>query len=115
VAQLLLFAKAEWLAGYCYGPRYLTDMLPALAWILAPALPSLAGRRRLGLCVLIAWSIAVQAIGAFRYPRGHSDQVLYSSAAAPWRPSNAQFLLELRDAEAAEDRAPSVARAPAAH
>jgi hypothetical protein len=98
VAQLLIFARADWLAGYCYGPRYLTDMLPALAWILAPALSALAGRRRLALWVLIGWGIAVQATGAFRYPRGHSDEVLYSSKAAPWRPGNAQFLLELRDA-----------------
>jgi hypothetical protein len=37
----------------------------------------------------------VQAIGAFRYPHGHSDEVLYGSAAAPWCPGNAQFLLEL--------------------
>jgi hypothetical protein len=96
MAQLVLFAKAHWLAGYCYGPRYLTDMVPALAWILAPALRGLSGRWRLGLWVLIGWSIAVQAIGAFRYPGGHSDDVLYSSATAPWRPGNAQFLLELR-------------------
>jgi hypothetical protein len=96
LAQLALFAKAHWLAGYCYGPRYLTDMLPAVAWILAPALRGLSGRWRLALWILIAWSMAVQAIGAFRYPRGHSDEVLYSSAAAPWRPGNAQFLLELR-------------------
>jgi hypothetical protein len=95
VAQALLFAKCDWLAGYCYGPRYLTDMLPALAWILAPALPGIAGGRRLALWVLIGWSIAVQAIGAFRYPHGHSDEVLYGSTAAPWRPGNAQFLLEL--------------------
>jgi len=87
--------KCDWLAGYCYGPRYLTDMLPALAWILAPALPGIAGRRRLALWALIGWSIAVQAIGAFRYPCGHSDEVLYSAAAAPWHPGNAQFLLEL--------------------
>jgi hypothetical protein len=113
VAQALLFAKCEWLAGYCYGPRYLMDMLPALAWILAPALPGLTERRRLGLWVLIAWSIAVQAIGAFRYPRGHSDEVLYSSPAAPWRPGNAQFLLELRGGGPATERAPAGARAPA--
>jgi len=31
VVQLLFFAKADWRAGYCYGPRYLTDMLPAVA------------------------------------------------------------------------------------
>jgi hypothetical protein len=98
VAQALLFAKCDWLAGHCYGPRYLADMLPALAWILAPALPGITKRRRLALWVLIGWSIAVQVIGAFRYPLGHSDEILYGSATAPWRPRNMQFLLELEGA-----------------
>jgi hypothetical protein len=101
IAQLLLFAKADWLAGSCYGPRYTTDMLPAAAWILAPALPRLERRSRFCLWILIGWSLGVQAIGAFRYPSGHSDQVLYSRPSAPWRLSNAQFLLELRGAETA--------------
>jgi hypothetical protein len=96
LAQLLIFARTGGLAGFCYGPRYTTDMLPAVAWILAPALPRLAGRARLWLWILIAWSVGVQAIGAFRYPSGHSDEVLHSSPAAPWRLGNAQFLLELR-------------------
>ena len=38
-------------------------------WILAPALPGIAGRWRLALWILIGWSIAVQAIGAFRSAR----------------------------------------------
>jgi hypothetical protein len=101
MAQLVLFAKAGWLGGSCYGPRFTTDMLPAVAWILAPALPGIQGRGRLGLWLLIGWSMAVQAVGAFRYPSGRSDAVLHSSPAAPWRPGNAQFLLELRGAGAA--------------
>ena len=72
--------------------------MPAAAWILAPALPGILGRRRLLLWILIGWSMAVQAIGVFRYPSGRSDEVLYSSSAAPWHPGNAQFLLELRGA-----------------
>jgi len=113
MAQLVLFAKAGGLGGYCYGPRFTTDMLPAVAWILAPSMPGLSGRRRLGLWILIGWSIAVQAIGAFRYPQGHSDEVLYSSPAAPWRPSNAQFLLELRGARTAASAPPPSAAASA--
>jgi hypothetical protein len=34
-------------------------------------------------------------------------------AAAPWRPGNAQFLLELRDGGPAKELAPAGARAPA--
>lgn len=98
VAQLVLFAVTGGLGGYCYGPRLTTDLMPAAAWILAPSLPGIVGRRRLGLWILIGWSVAVQAIGVIRYPSGHSDEVLYSSPAAPWHPGNAQFLLELRGA-----------------
>lgn len=96
-AQLLLFAKGDWLAGHCYGPRFMTDMLPALAWLLAPVLPRLDGAARVAFVSAVAWGVAVQAIGAFRYPSpgADSDRVLYSSRAAPWRPGNAQFLLEL--------------------
>lgn len=106
LAQLVLFAKTGGLGGFCYGPRLTTDMMPAAAWILAPALPGIVGGRRLCLWVLIGWSMAVQAIGAFRYPSGHSDEVLYSSPAAPWRPGNAQFLLELRGSSTAACRRP---------
>lgn len=101
LAQLVLFAKTGGLGGYCYGPRLTTDLMPAAAWILAPALPGIVGRRRLLLWILIGWSMAVQAIGVFRYPSGRSDEVLYSTAAARWHPGNAQFLLELRGAGAA--------------
>jgi hypothetical protein len=100
LAQLVLFAKAGGLGGFCYGPRFTTDLMPAAAWTLAPALPGIVGRRRLLLWILIGWSMAVQAIGVFRYPSGRSDEVLYSSPAAPWHPGNAQFLLELRGAGA---------------
>jgi hypothetical protein len=37
---------------------------------------------------------------AFHPGSGRSDEVLYSSPAAPWHPGNAQFLLELRGAGA---------------
>jgi hypothetical protein len=94
--QLLLFAKGDWRAGDCYGPRYATDLLPALAWLLAPVLPRLAGAGRWLFLLAVGWGVAVQAIGAFRYPSAGSDRVLYASPTAPWRPGNAQFLLELR-------------------
>lgn len=95
--QLVLFAKGDWLAGHCYGPRYATDMLPAAAWLLAPVLPRLYGAARIAFLGAVAWGVAVQAIGAFRYPSAgvDSDLVLYASRTAPWRPGNAQFLLEL--------------------
>jgi hypothetical protein len=72
-------------------------MLPALAWLLAPVLPRLHGAARVAFLAAVAWGVVVQAIGAFRYPSAgaDSDRVLYASRTVPWRPGNAQFLLEL--------------------
>jgi hypothetical protein len=72
-AQLLVYARSEWRGGSCYGPRYLADLLPLATWMLAPVVESL---RPLPLAVFrqaVLFSIAVQAVGAFCYPRGASD------------------------------------------
>jgi hypothetical protein len=37
-AQFLLYSQADWRAGVSWGPRWLTDFLPILVWILAAAL-----------------------------------------------------------------------------
>ncbi|HXO41913.1 MAG TPA: hypothetical protein VN999_10715 [Thermoanaerobaculia bacterium] len=80
--QLLFYAKADWRAGWCYGPRFATDMLPLLVWLLAPVVASL-GRRGLA-CFVAATCLAVsiQAVGAFCYPRGASDARLQAAANA---------------------------------
>jgi len=72
-AQLLVYSRSEWRGGSCYGPRYLTDILPLLTWMLAPVVESL-GALALGIFrIAVLFSIAVQAVGAFCYPRGASD------------------------------------------
>src|SRR5215203_5277827 len=43
VLQILLYAKTDWRAGMSWGPRYLTDLLPLLVWMLAPVVASLRG------------------------------------------------------------------------
>jgi hypothetical protein len=71
--QLLVYSRSEWRGGTCYGPRYLADLLPLAVWMLAPVVESL---RPLALAFFrwaVAFSIAVQAVGAFCYPRGASD------------------------------------------
>lgn len=95
IFQLFLYALTDWRAGHCYGPRFLTDLLPALVWLLEPCVFGLGKTGRAFLWASLVWAIGVQAIGAFRYPHGHSDQVLFSSPAAVWQPANAQFVLEL--------------------
>ena len=99
VAQLVLYAMADWRAGSSWGPRWLTDLLPVLMWMLAPAPLLLRPLARAALVATMAASIAVQAIGAFWYT-GLSDQALYASAdgwmRSAWRVANAPFVAELR-------------------
>ena len=99
VAQLVLYAKADWRAGTSWGPRWLTDVLPILMWVLAPAPFLLRPSARILLMVTIAASIVIQAIGAFWYA-GVRDQALYAggegSMRGVWRWDNAPFVAELR-------------------
>ncbi len=102
-AQLALYAVSDWRAGACYGPRFLTDAMPLLVWLLAPALPLLGQWGRGLLAAAVAASIAVQAVGAFCYPGGGSDD-LYFPAGAPygtipaavWSPANYAPWVEAR-------------------
>jgi hypothetical protein len=102
-AQLLFYALTDYRAGACYGPRYLTDMLPFLVWLLVPVIARLHGWGLRVFAAALAAGIAIQAIGAFCYPRGRSDDRFYPPelprlAIAPsvWSPANAPFLVEAR-------------------
>jgi len=101
IAQLMIYAKTDWRAGFSWGPRYLTDLLPVLVWMLPPVVSSL-GRMGLSAFVLATCaSIAIQTIGAFWYT-GSSEAAIFSTRAGPnqmtpaWRISNAPFIAELR-------------------
>lgn len=66
--HLLIYGGfTEWWAGYTFGPRYLTDVLPALTLLLASGLLPLWRRpvMRLLATVFIAYGGAVQAIGVY--------------------------------------------------
>jgi hypothetical protein len=98
-AQLLLYSQTDWRAGVSWGPRYLTDLLPILVWMLAPA-PFVMRPVARGLLVLaMAASVVVQTIGAFWYTTT-SDELIYAgnpaSMRAAWNPGNVPFLTELR-------------------
>jgi hypothetical protein len=99
VAQLLVYSQTDWRAGVSWGPRYLTDLLPILVWMLAPA-PLVLRPVARGLLVLtMAASVGVQIIGAFWYTT-KSDELIYAgnpaSMRAAWNPRNVPFLTELR-------------------
>jgi hypothetical protein len=73
IAALALFLVVgcwfSWLGGWCYGPRLLTDPVTLLAFLVIPIAEEIRQRRILatvfGVC--LAWSVAVQAVGAFAY------------------------------------------------
>jgi hypothetical protein len=78
LAVLLLgFKWLDWWGGWSFGYRHIVDAMPLWVLFLVPAFETLdshvrAGSRRRGLLaafasLLFAWSIAVQALGAFAY------------------------------------------------
>ena len=89
-AQLLLYAKTDFRAGRCYGPRFLTDLLPLLVWLSAPAVAALRRRGLAAFAAAAAFAIGVQAVGAFYYPSADSDSWM-----DVWRLRDAPYLTEL--------------------
>lgn len=74
-AHLLVVSASRegWWAGHAYGPRFMTDVLPLLAWLAVPAVDALGARWATGgaraaaavLAVMVAWSVVVNAEGAW--------------------------------------------------
>ncbi|HEY1014158.1 MAG TPA: hypothetical protein VGE07_15710, partial [Herpetosiphonaceae bacterium] len=97
--QILLYSQVDWRGGVSWGPRWLTNMLPILVWMLAPAPPDLRPLARGALVLTMGASIAVQAIGAFWYTKT-SDERIFAGGPAPmsaaWDFGNIPFLTELR-------------------
>jgi hypothetical protein len=84
IAALLLFlnycAYFMWWGGFCYGPRFLSDILPIFVYLISYGLATLPKPSRslmpwllFGLTLL--YSIGVQAIGAFSYNGYYWDTV----------------------------------------
>ncbi len=99
-AQLILYSQTDWRGGVSWGPRYLTDLLPILVWMLAPAALVLRPLARRLLVVAMAASVLVQLIGAFWYTTA-SDELIYGRNAASmrsaWNFYNVPFLTELNN------------------
>jgi hypothetical protein len=101
VLQLLLYAKTDWRAGIAWGPRYMTDLLPMLLWMLVPVVASLRGFGRTCFLLAVGVAVAIEAIGAFWYT-GATDSALFAVASGPdpmraaWDWRNAPFLASLR-------------------
>jgi hypothetical protein len=103
-AQFILYSQADWRAGVSWGPRWLTDPLPILVWMLAPfPLVLRPVARSLVFTMTVVASIGVQTIGAFWYT-GASDSRIFAgdsasmsgaSMSGAWNPRNVPFFVEL--------------------
>ncbi|MDQ1469612.1 MAG: hypothetical protein QOJ99_1092 [Bryobacterales bacterium] len=96
---IIFYGLGDWRQGVSFGPRWLTDVLPILFWMLPPVIGALStvGRFAFGFACVVA--IAIQAIGAFWYT-GASDANLFATGGpdkmrAAWDIRNASFIAEL--------------------
>ncbi|TLD70434.1 hypothetical protein FEM03_11945 [Phragmitibacter flavus] len=98
LAQMIVYSQIDWRAGESWGPRWLTDMLPILMWMLAPAPMLLQPFARGVLVLTMVLSVGVQSIGAFWYTKT-SDELIFAgdpaSMKGAWKLSNLPFLTEL--------------------
>jgi len=63
-----------WWGGYCWGPRYLTEILPVLAILMALGCAGLDRPWvRRTFAVVAVYSVLIQALGVYFYPNGHWD------------------------------------------
>ncbi len=121
LAQLYAYSRSDFRAGACYGPRYLTDSYPLLVWLLLPVIARLRGNWLRAFVFTVAAGVAIEAVGAFCYPRGHSDALFYPAtqrrgviAPSVWSPANVPFLIEARAGLAPPELLPHRERAGAA-
>jgi hypothetical protein len=102
VVQLMLYAKVDWRNGLSWGPRYMTDLLPFLFWMLVPVVAALRGVGRIAFLAAVGIAVAVEAIGAFSYT-GSVDLPIYAADRSlqdnnmrgAWRWENAPYLTSL--------------------
>jgi hypothetical protein len=100
VAQVLLYSKVDWRAGISWGPRFLTDLLPMLIWLLAPVVSALSRVGRSAFRTAVVASIAIESVGAFAYT-GVTDLPIYAGEmglnklSGAWAWQNAPFIASL--------------------
>lgn len=99
VIQLLLYAMIDWRQGLSWGPRWLTDMLPMLIWLLPPVVQALSRSGRVAFALASLVAISIQTVGAFWYT-GVADMPVISTQGPDrmrpaWDIRNAAFVAEL--------------------
>jgi hypothetical protein len=92
--HILLYAQwGMWWGGHCFGPRLLTDITPCLTLLLVPFFLAMSRSRALValFSMLLVFSVYVQFLGTFSYPRGLWDNTPTSVDVRPdrlWNWSN---------------------------
>jgi hypothetical protein len=100
LVQILGYARTDWRAGISWGPRFLTDLLPLLIWMLVPVVAALRSRGRACFVAAVSVAIAIEAIGAFTYT-GVTDLPIYAIPEGPdklrpaWDWRNAPYVASL--------------------
>lgn len=94
--QILLYAKTDWRTGVSWGPRFLTDLVPMLVWMLVPVVAALRSAGRVLFLLAVSAAIAIEGVGAFCY-NGVTDSVILAGEGpgkmrAAWNWRNAPFL-----------------------
>lgn len=106
--QILMYAKVDWRAGWSWGPRYLTDVVPILIWMLVPVVAGLSRVSRAVFIALVGVSISIQTVGAFWY-NNRSDVRIWEIPSGPdtwkavWKVRNTPYFVELQHPLAARD------------
>ena len=59
VLQLLLYGLTDWRQGGSFGPRWLTDVLPILVWMLPPVVSALHGAGRVAFLSACGVAVAI--------------------------------------------------------
>lgn len=73
-ASTVLSPSVVWWGGYCWGPRMLTELAPALIVLMAFGVAAIDRPwPRRAFAVLALYSMLTQAVGVFFYPKGHWD------------------------------------------
>lgn len=100
-AQIALYAKTDWRSGLSWGPRYMTDLVPFLIWMLGPVVTALRRIARACFLVAVAAAAVIEGIGAFSYcdwldmPIYAADHDPHHDMGPAWRWRNAPFVTSL--------------------
>ena len=63
-----------WWGGYCWGPRYLTEIIPLLVTLMAIGAAELERPWvKRALAAVAVYCVLIQALGVYFYPNGHWD------------------------------------------